>query len=146
MVIRGFSRHSLSGCRGVWTNVGNGLYVATWGTGSPRLSMSCVGLGSGPRPRPAEQGKREHWRTQPMIHRSLQLGVLPLSLFEDRSVRIGIFPELQEVLVFGASLAAVTGERVGAAKAEMGRGAMGSFRAMPEWLRIFWNSAAAAAP
>jgi hypothetical protein len=55
----------------------------------------------------------------------LQLGVLPLSLFEDRSVRIGIFPELQEVLVFGASLAAVTGERVGAAKAEMGQGADG---------------------
>ena len=146
MVIRGFSRHSLSGCRGAWTNARQRTLCSDMGHGKPRLSMSCVGLGSGPRPRPAEQGKREHWRTQPMIHRSLQLGVLPLSLFEDRSVRIGIFPELQEVLVFGASLAAVTGERVGAAKAEMGRGAMGSFRAMPEWLRIFWNSAAAATP
>src|SRR5262249_50633885 len=52
-------------------------------------------------------------------NKSVQLGVLGFSLFEDRNVRVGILPQLKELLVSSSGFGGVAGECVGAAYLQM---------------------------
>src|SRR2546425_13266408 len=69
----------------------------------------------------------EQWSiaTHEADKRLLQLRVFRFGLLQDGDVGVGVFPEREEVLVGGASLSSVAGERVGTGKAEMGQ--------RPEW-------------
>src|SRR2546426_11845558 len=49
-----------------------------------------------------------------------QLLILGLSFLQDGDVGVGVFPEIEEVLVGGAAFCGVTGEGVGTGEAKMG--------------------------
>ena len=51
----------------------------------------------------------------------LQLRVLRLGFVQDGDVRVGVFPEGEEVLVFSAALGGIALERVGACQAKVGQ-------------------------
>jgi hypothetical protein len=61
-------------------------------------------------------------------------------------VGVGVFPEVEEILVGGLGFGGVAGEGVGAGGTEMRKRAQREFSTMPRWSRNFWNSAAAAVP
>ena len=50
----------------------------------------------------------------------LQLHVLGLGLLQDGDVRVGVFPQREEILIRGAGFGGVAGHRVGAGQAEAG--------------------------
>lgn len=58
-------------------------------------------------------------------------------------VGVGVFPEVEEILVGGLGFGGVAGEGVGAGGTEMRKRAQREFSTMPRWSRNFWNSAAA---
>ena len=78
--------------------------------------------------------------------RLLQRGELRLRLLQDRNIGVGVFPERKKVLIRGTSLRRILLQRVSAGQAETGQRTVGQFCTRPRWSRIFWNSAAAAAP
>ncbi len=51
-----------------------------------------------------------------MVAESFQLGILGLGLLQDGDVRVGVFPQREEILVGGTSLVFVACESVGPAQ------------------------------
>jgi hypothetical protein len=76
---------------------------------------------------------------------SLQLFILRFGFFQDGDVGVGVFPESEEVLVYGAGLGGVAREGVGASPRCASEPSK-KLPMKPRWSTIFWNSAAAAVP
>jgi hypothetical protein len=79
----------------------------------------------------SEIGFSQSWKTdcgeggkatkdRPDFFPLLQLRVLCLGLLQDRNVRVGVFPQREEVLVGAAGLVLVACEYVGASKLQVG--------------------------
>src|SRR5437868_6349016 len=69
--------------------------------------------------------KRKHLPLSKPSTELLQLRVLRLGLFQDRDVRVGVFPQRQKILVGGAGFGGVALQGIGAAQLEMRQSADG---------------------
>src|SRR6266853_5012061 len=61
----------------------------------------------------------------------LQSGVLRFGLLKDGDVRVGVFPECEEIMIGGTGLGRVALHRVGASQLDMGQSANGFVKYNP---------------
>ena len=79
-------------------------------------------------------------------HLLRQFRVLGFGFFQDGNIRVGIFPQREEILVGSAGAGTVAGEARARPNCRWDSEHSGAVRQSPRWSRIFWNSAAASGP
>jgi hypothetical protein len=71
------------------------------------------------------------------VPKSLQLRVLRICSDEDENIRVGVFPEREEILIRRLGLGGVVLHRVGTRRAEAGQRPQGKFPPSPRWSMNF---------
>src|SRR5260370_18405962 len=96
---------------------------------------SCSGLVAGKADRPEDLAKKLTFSKA--VGELLQLRVFRLSLLQDWNVRVGVFPEGEEILVGSAARVGVALHRVGAPQLEMRQHSDGVIQSNPAMIEDF---------
>ena len=66
-----------------------------------------------------------------------EFGVLGFGFFQDGDIRVGIFPQREEILVGGAGAGVVASQSAGAPQLQVRQGAHAEVMQIPRWSRSF---------